>query len=434
MAEPTDESSRREQVRSWLDAGVAVPEAEGRLREQGVDPQEASRIVNAALAAKPPRKSKKGWWAAGGVLAVVAQLVLVYLRMNQAANDPAALPRLPSFNPRAGLPPLEDSIRHLNDPAPEVRKAAANWIRQEARSVPGGLRPVPLTTLPGLLDAAGDGDGDVRAAASLCLGRIGPEAAPALLGALRRQQRKAVYWPCAAFGLDPFGKAAVAVVQDPLLPGRRRACVSFGLALGKIGEPALPRLLEGLRDPSSSVRLGAVMGLAVLGPKAKDAMPALLDLFGDRDVQVQTGAALALARIGKPSVAALAAKLKDKNPRVRLFAANALAHVGPTLPRQELDQIHNARGREGVQRRLQEQRAEAKAEAVPALALALQDESPEVRLSAADALMDFPAQRPAVAAALKELLRSPNRNVSRRAGEFLRRIDPDIAPRPAVGK
>jgi HEAT repeat protein len=335
------------------------------------------------------------------------------------------------FNPHAGRPPLEDSIRRLNDPAPDVRAAAAQMIQGEAKLVLGGLRSVPRDALPGLLEAAQDSNSDVRLAASLCLGRMGPEAVPALLDALRQEQRKALFWPCALFGLDLPGKVAVAVVKDPLLPRRHEACISFGLALGKIGEPALPHIIEGLRAPNSAVRLGAVTGLAVLGPRAKDAIPTLPDLFADGDPQVQAGASLALARIGKPAVPALAAKLKDNDARVRLLAANALTHVGPVLSRQQLAELPNGNDRGAVQRRMQGKRAEAKEGAVAALVEALQDPSPKVRLCAADALMDFPAQRPAVTASLKELLKSSNREVSRRAGELLGRMDQGMTGQPA---
>jgi HEAT repeat protein len=427
------------QAAEWLAAGVPIPEVETRLRDRGLSAPAAARVVDEALGARlraigaeQARKSKRGWWAALGGLAVlvlvVGRLVLVGLRLNEpAANAPSfPSPAVPNFY--AGLPPLEESIRRLNDPLPAARKGAALTIQREARQ-PTNLRAVPPEALPGLLLAAQDQDNDVRLAAGLCLARLGPTAVPALLDGLR-QQRQGLLWPCALFGLPPLGKAAVAAVPNPLLARRQEVCMSFGLALGRMGQPAMPRILEALRDANSSVRLGAVWALLVLGPEAADARPALLERLRDRDHEVQLSAGLALARMGKPAVPDLAARLEDRDEQVRLCAANALAHVGPTLDANRAEAL-SVNERLALQRSMQRQRAEARREALPALVKALKDPSAQVRLRAAEALLVFPEQRPLVRATLEGLRKGPNAEVSRRAGRLLRPVDPlgaDKAP------
>src|SRR5262249_29840690 len=151
------------------------------------------------------------------------------------------------------------------------------------------------------------------------------------------------------FGLPPLGKAAIAAAPNPLLARRQEVCISFGFALGRMGKPAMPRILEALRDANSSVRLGAVWALLVLGPEAADARPALLDLLRDSDGDVKISAGLALARIGKPAVPDLAARLEDRDEQVRLSAANALARVGPTLDAKRADGL-GVRDRLALQR------------------------------------------------------------------------------------
>jgi HEAT repeat protein len=241
---------------------------------------------------------------------------------------------------------------------------------------------------------------------------------PALLKALRRQDRQVLFAASAVIGVDaPLAKVALALAEDTR---RRNLCIGLGSALGMMGDPAVPHITQGLRDPNSSVRLGAVWAVSVRAREAADTVPALVDLFRDSDPEVQVAASSALARIGKPAVPALAAKLKDKDPRVRSLAANTLTRL-PILYPEDLV------SKEGLRR----MRAKAREEAVPALVGALNDSSAEVRLYAAEALIVFPEQRPHVMATLDDLIKSSVPYVSQRAGALRGSINPG-PDQPAV--
>jgi len=104
-------------------------------------------------------------------------------------------------------------------------------------------------------------------------------------------------------------------------------------AVGKIGVPALPGLIEAMDDADAGVRLRVIRPIVVMGSSASDAAPALAIRLGDTDAQVRQWAAVALGQIGAPAAGAvpkLAEALKDSEPSVRQAAAAALGAIGST--------------------------------------------------------------------------------------------------------
>jgi HEAT repeat protein len=369
-------------------------------------------------------ENKKGCLSGfGGLLlvavVVIAKIFLVREKVEQAVREKVEQ----AVREKEGLPPLEQSIRLLNDPSPKVRNSAALLIHREAAMPIGGLRSIPPDSLPGLVAAAQDRDSAVSKAACLCLRKIGGPAVPALLAAVEKQT--AVSWPCAVFGLSPLAKPAVVLAKDPTRPERRRVCRALGLALGAVGEPALPELIKTLRRPGASGRLAAATGLGVLGPKASEAVAALADLLSGHDTDLQVAVAASLSRIGKVAVPALAAKLESDDVTVRIIVASVLARIGPRLSPKEKREKLQGSGAEGIiyvselEKRQWSERKEAKKSAVSALVKALQDSSPNVRVAAAAALADFEDQRKVVAPVLEELRKSPDGNISRKAARVL---------------
>lgn len=129
------------------------------------------------------------------------------------------------------------------------------------------------------------------------------------------------------------------------------------LALGKMGdkaEKAIPALQRTLLDARPEVRLAAVGALSQIGPKAA---PALLYAQTTGNAEVAKAAKQGIARLGPQRVPALIEALKDPLARVRSQAAKALGALG----------------------------AEAANAATPVAKL-LDDEEPDVRVAAADAL------------------------------------------------
>ncbi len=143
----------------------------------------------------------------------------------------------------------------------------------------------------------------------------------------------------------------------------------------RIGPPAIPVLVDLLRDDRASIRRSAVNELVDLAPHTEGVQPALRRALTDEDVVVAGDAARALGALGKranPSVGALAITLRHEDPYVRIYAAEALASIGPKAT-----------------------------SATQALATALRDPIPGVRWSACEALGSI---GPAAALAVPQLI------------------------------
>ncbi|MEM4359193.1 MAG: HEAT repeat domain-containing protein, partial [Candidatus Bilamarchaeaceae archaeon] len=63
-----------------------------------------------------------------------------------------------------------------------------------------------------------------------------------------------------------------------------------------IGEPAVPALIDALKDKNEDVRYGAAIALGKIGDAR--AVPALIDSLNDKGWIVREGAAKVLGRIG----------------------------------------------------------------------------------------------------------------------------------------
>lgn len=98
-----------------------------------------------------------------------------------------------------------------------------------------------------------------------------------------------------------------------------------GNSLGQIGAPAAPLLREALADKSPRMRRFAAFALAKMGPAAKDALPALVAALKDKEDLVRRNAAEALGRIGDAAAVEPLQKLSsDRSTAVKVAAAGAL--------------------------------------------------------------------------------------------------------------
>lgn len=87
-------------------------------------------------------------------------------------------------------------------------------------------------------------------------------------------------------------------------------------ALARIGDAAVPALIETLRDADPAIRAHAAQGLARMGSKAAPAVPELILALNDDDRDVRRGAARALGQIGPDAEAAVPALIQAlKDPR-----------------------------------------------------------------------------------------------------------------------
>ncbi len=136
--------------------------------------------------------------------------------------------------------------------------------------------------------------------------------------------------------------AAAALVQGagrslPLLrrflnPGHEDLHVVTFEIIRRIGPPAIPLLVDLLRDERVPIRRFAADALIDLAPETELIQPALRRALRDEDSDVAGDAARALGALGKkatPSVGALVNTLSHEDPYVRIYAAEALASIGP---------------------------------------------------------------------------------------------------------
>ena len=160
------------------------------------------------------------------------------------------------------------------------------------------------------------------------------------------------------------------------------------VALGAIGEPALPRLIDALVHEKERARWKAENALEMIG---EHAVPALAEALRDQRARVRQSAAFLLGRLKDPrSLDALAAAMADKDEDVRWKAATALtkfdARATPAAVKQlASDQIEARRCAAWVFQQTCDR------EAVPALVKALGDPDDQVRWKAAIALQKIGA-------------------------------------------
>jgi len=175
-------------------------------------------------------------------------------------------------------------------------------------------------------------------------------------------------------------------------PDEHLHVVTFEI-IQRIGPPAIPLLVDLLRDERFAVRRSAVSELIDLTPHTEWIQPALRRALRDEDSTVAGDAARALGALGhraSPSVGALVKTLAHEDPYVRIYAAEALASIGPKAAAATRDLARAVSDpAPGVRWAACEALAgigAAAAAAVPQLIEALEDEFLYVRIFAAGAL------------------------------------------------
>ncbi len=193
---------------------------------------------------------------------------------------------------RIGTPAAPTPTELLSHKDADVRRFAA---QEFARIGPDAKAAVPV-----LAKLLKDDDVDVRLEAAVALyaidGRI-DESTPVLVEGLKVSPR---YVSGAVIRIGPPAKAVL---------------------------PALIKLVRETDD--EQVRVRAVMALGYIGPEAKDAVPLLLELAGPMEGVTWFPSIHALGLIGRPAVPALVETLTDPESPSREHAADALGEMGP---------------------------------------------------------------------------------------------------------
>jgi HEAT repeat protein len=250
---------------------------------------------------------------------------------------------------RQTVPALVDLLRDKSEGVRQLAAQALGSIGQEARAAVEPLRAALKDTQLG-----------VRLSAAEALGRIGPaakEAVPALADMLAKEERAVpqLGFPGRFPGWDPTGQAGFGMAMPRQLTSARAVVLEAlgrlgpdaaaaapilvkvrapASVLAHIGKPAVPALVEGLRDAAPAVRLYCAVALGAIGPDAADGEPALAKALQDEDRAVRLQAIASLGGLGpaaKPAVGALVETLAaaDNGEEIRSEAAQALGGIGP---------------------------------------------------------------------------------------------------------
>jgi HEAT repeat protein len=204
---------------------------------------------------------------------------------------------------------IEIQIDLLKDPDWVVRREAAITLGEM-----GDERCVePLG------HALRDGDWQVREVAIDGLGQIGSPAVELLIKLLRD-------WDVRKYAIAALGKIRDERVLDPLMLQLKNDEFKDDAvnALVELGEPALSRLINALKDKDENVRKQAVLALGRI--KHVEAIDPLIDMLADSDWFTRLTSAAALEAIGNDrGREAIKPLMKDPDMVVRMRVERILA-------------------------------------------------------------------------------------------------------------
>jgi HEAT repeat protein len=366
------------------------------------------------------------------------RLVLARVESTDPSVRDAAIEALARFGPEA-LPPLRDLLRRRGA---ETRAAAVRALGALETPEANGLvrsslaDPAPLVrhdacralgeaedagAVPALVRLLSDPDPAVREAAGDACARM-PGAAEGALFALLREGTVQQKIEAANVVRKAMYRPAIPLLVDAMRDPSHEVCLSAAAALMVLEDPAsVDALVNGLRDPK--IRWVCVIGLRQLGSAS---VPQLLRRTGDAELdywkqhalegmgeQALEGCVDALEREGDAGTRSVALctlqQIRDARaayPVVRMMGDPQVGTVAAFLA-----------GRMGEV-------------AVEPLLVSLRDESPVVRARAAQLLADLRVTRSAEP--LRKLMSDADPSVREAAGKALERLAPPSPPAGAV--
>jgi len=247
---------------------------------------------------------------------------LTYGGFSDVPIDSAAPPKLSDEVLR---PMVAALVAGLSDSEGSVRASSAialSWIGPRAKSA-----------VPALTRQLKDTDSDARDSALTAIGRMGPiakEAIPQLRSMLARGIGTEAAAALRLVGADPESFVPTLIANLP-------SDHSAAMELGQLGDPAIPALLQALKDKHAATRKNAAYTIANMAgwdklTKNREAVAqALIELTQDKDRDVVWHATQAIGSVHAApdrSVPALIALLKHADESVVDKAAESLGEFG----------------------------------------------------------------------------------------------------------
>lgn len=194
-------------------------------------------------------------------------------------------------------------------------------------------------TKEALLTAMLDSDEKVRRTAAESLRALGWQPDEGEAGARYWASQKR--WERCA----QIGAAAVPVLVEHLASSTASEQRTIRGVIERMGDVALPCLLQAVRDPTLNVRVEAATLLGRLGDD--QVLDPLIQALHDPERRVREAAALALGEIGEPAaIPALLERLGDLERQVQEAAAQALAALGGDDPEEMQQRLQSGDWRE----------------------------------------------------------------------------------------
>ncbi len=211
---------------------------------------------------------------------------------------------------------------------------------------------------------------------------------------------------------------------------RRNADLAAALIV-KIGEPAVPKLLEALAWPEARLRWSAMKILTSMGPGKAPVPGAIIPLLSDKDAYVRRVAIECLGKLGenaKDAVSHLQKATRDAVPENRIYSHMALIPItgtaGPHVAAITSYLRHDDPSTRGLAASMLRECGVLARDSWPDLLLSLKDPHEQVRVYAAASLGAIGADSQEVVAALVEVLMQGG-EAARSAAASLGRIGPE---------
>lgn len=325
---------------------------------------------------------------------------------------------------------LRDLLKMATHPPLKPRKSALYALGHIARDDPNAIQKV----LPVLQNNLKAKNAELRETAARALGHIGSPArklATALFFRLHDvapEVRRGTIWALMQMGPLPyrFSRTLLESLYDKDATVRSLAAQ----ALGKQDNPIIPSLLKMLRVKEAEVRHHALVALGLMGPRAaKASQKQVRRRLRDDNSSVRLAAAQALCRMQcKKATWDLIRRLRrDRSPRVREETAQCIWRMGekarkavPALARLIYKDKSNEVRVAAIQTLA---RIRMKRWSITAFRRNLSDDSAEVRIAIAKALLTFGKQaRRAERALARRLKRDSDVRIRRIALQALTQI------------
>jgi len=252
-----------------------------------------------------------------------------------------------------------EMLIEIGKPAvPILRKASTmdNWVaRGSAILALATIQPADTSVLPAAGKALRSSYLLERRQAAAALDLMGAAARPALPHLVEGYYDKdETVKASVVSALTKIGKAHPEVnteIVQMLVGEDWRFWRHVKALLHAIGPPAVPALIEGLKDPGAMMRERCAFTLAEMEPVPISAIPALLRTAADEVTNVRMRAIFALGRFGPVAgiaMPALIKAVKDKERSVRTEAIRALGNMGPAGESAVSMLLRIAKGEDGL--------------------------------------------------------------------------------------